>query len=395
MTATAIFAIIMAALSAMTAFIGGGIFWYASGIEPSYIVTKFSGIRLFLMNYSERFIPLLTVIGCFLCAYNLIKLAVEITDDERAGGFGSIQVQEIIRPVILLLCISLSPFIIKATDAVCRTFVFTTESVIYAKDSHNLSEDNNVQFADNQYNMVHDNYAELVKNDESGTKKISRFEEQYQAAQSFKETDKSRYVSVVTGIISDINDETSKKLNNGKGGSIVMAALSGLLNLLAKVLWVVYRLLYFILSQIYLCIMALFFPFVLCFSIITPFRDNLKNFFPRYLNIWFWQVIITIIICLYDVIEKVLVSGVDVGVGGLLALIVTLAFINIIKKTPELTSLIISAVSPSPAMPGAGHEAEIVAAAGTSVIKGGANQAASQLGTLSQGMGAKASSGKS
>ena len=383
--------VVLAIITAVLALIGGGILIALKQTGVTDTIDLLCAIRLFVIDLSAELIPLLTVLGGFFCAFRIVKLAVEIADDEKAGGFGSIKIEEVLRPLILLLCINFSPQIIRFTDNICREVIFTSSSLLVSKNDTGMIS--NAAYI----NMYEAEYQSLMRDADSVkiafansdlarqiTRRQNNLKSEYQRIQREDNTDKKcdRFQKLVDGkeatklrhiIGRDIDEELDDPAIQQ---SNISNLLPRFLASFADFMYVIYTKMYLILLQLYLTILALCFPFVVCFSILDLWRDNLKNFFPRYINVWFWHLIVCVIMAVHDIVTGFIGQS---TVTGLYIFIISLAFIQLIKKTPEIASLIISCVGSSPAISGAGHEAEIMTAVGTNLVKGGANKGADLL----------------
>lgn len=392
------------------------------------IIDKMCAARYWIMDYSEPFLSFVGMIGCLLCAYNLIHQAFEIADDEKAGGFGSTQITDIIRPFILLICIYISPTIIKLTDSVCRTVTIATTSLILEESSGELRDVSDLNTLKIEYQGLIDNIRKEAKYDEENrapsssddnsdyiaasrkywAQQADLFEMEYRRIINSGKKDTEK-ITELTGLInqmrnyissnhiSDIDDTTTPlnpanpepkraapKMNNiiksiERVINPISSGLPHILTSITKILLDIFRLMFIIMAQVYLCILALLFPIILCVSIVGVWRDNIKNFFPRYFNLWFWQVIVGVLMALYNILEAVFSLYFNTDI---IIFVLALSFIQLIKKTPDIANMIVGYVAGHSDSLGPGRESDVIISQGTGAIKSGANSASSKLGNL-------------
>ena len=88
----------------------------------------FSAIRKNVVGGIAGSTSLALSVACTIVAFQLIKLSYDIMSDEQQGGFGGVRLWQVLRPVIIVLAINLSPTLFGWFDGAVNFFCSSVNS---------------------------------------------------------------------------------------------------------------------------------------------------------------------------------------------------------------------------------------------------------------------------
>lgn len=94
---------------------------YVLSANSGWLENIFSGIRITFQDASEVSVVVAVELAAIFCVIKLVGLASKIMSDNQMGGYGSIDVNEIIRPLVLFFLVQAFVSIVVPLDTVCDT----------------------------------------------------------------------------------------------------------------------------------------------------------------------------------------------------------------------------------------------------------------------------------
>lgn len=373
---------------------------------------RFEAIRLFFLSSDNPFIPLALLLASILCLVYFIKLGRDIMGDDKNAGFGTVTLEEVLRPAFMIaIIVSFQPLI--------RTFDGLLSGISTRMTM--ISEDY-VNSADLREKLM--NVADYVGSSDN----IEAFQETSRAYGQGEVSHNSATALAVGGpllegstnmfesVINNIKSaRLSKKLLRDNGGDAEnwrpMSKLLGSyykmdqkaqsdMGWVSRLLHFIYEHLFTIIvgfSQVFLCVLAIFGPFVFVVSIVPSWKDAWKGWVAKYIELSLWQVIGSLVVMvtgylcssLYSVHQQQILDaasaimeggpGITVaeanGLGNVFWTELMLVVVGIVSlfAVPSITSQLLNLSSGGP-LAGASEGASVargVATMPANMVKGG------------------------
>lgn len=286
-----------------------------------WINTLFSAVREKTLESSGAIIPLAMLIASTIVAIKLIKMTYTIAADERAGGFGGVTLWEIARPIIILVAIINSPFILSTVDGICdgtatRIINSTNRKETNATITAMLAE---IRKSEDELTNTANKKTEIKKHETDSLRHLrSDLSTGYfnQGTQTvvFKANDPA-----MQALVDSLNNTINNNEGYMRGLARVINSYQGVNAKLAKnyekamedpsikvgprtfftslAIWINDQIFLWMMGfcDIFLCCLAYMFPITLALSLVDKWKGAVWSFTASYITISFWKVINAII----------------------------------------------------------------------------------------------------
>ena len=299
--------------------------------ESGWVFSMFRSMRSQVISNGSTGVTLALAIASLIVAFKLIRIAYDLMSDEQNGGMGGLHLSQILRPVVIVMCLHLAPTIMGTFDGICDG---VTTSMMNRYGNQAVAEMfyKAVRVAEDQAKKVlGDTYVEQEKTIIEHTKEVEsqlgemnsmniysaqasagmmwgaewRAKREERRALRELEEQKAKELALEAGeegVAVDVKaireaTEGLKKLWDytdavEEGGGLMAAASQG--KVIPTICMIIYNALFYIIecfAEVTLCILAMFFPWVLVFSLIDAWRRAIVEFAARYITVSFWKVI--------------------------------------------------------------------------------------------------------
>lgn len=240
-------------------------------LDISMLDNIFTQLRRHAISGSQNYVKIAFAIACILVLIYLCKLAYNIISDEQHGGFGGVELKDILRPIILLALLQGAPLVVGALDGITNWVVVSTANSIVIEDADRAFE--------RQMDILNSEYDSAVDAEREEAKQLNKD------------------YGVMTGFVEWLNEQIAdlcawvKKLFFGT----TTKAGSQFIPWLCTKLYTFLCAAYIVVYNIFLCLLALSFPFTVCLSILGIWRNNLTNFITQYIQVSFWRVVMALV----------------------------------------------------------------------------------------------------
>lgn len=305
------------------------------------------------------------MLGCFFFGFNLLKIYHDIVSDEQHGGFGGIQLWQVLRPIIVLLLISgYSQVVVRPVDSLAS---WSSSLIATGGD-----------FSDGLAKLK-----TLLNSDDKKDNKPSE-ETDDDTAAAVGPIGRFLNDSPVWAVFKKIQN-WSKGLLEGTAkacGTIIDTLLIWIFNLFANVVQ--------IFSDVMLNLLVLIGPLMMAFSVLEHWRGYTFTFIGQYVQFSLWKPIVgaicwsvTNVRGMYGNVIAESIEGssgwnlIPVVLGAIATTaIICFAGIQILKQTPGIANALVSLASGiSAPIEGAGGAGAAAAGAAIGAVGGAAKGA--------------------
>lgn len=298
-----------------------------------WLETSFEAIKTMMLASSSLTSIVATELAAIFCIIKLVGITKDIMSDNQMGGFGAVDLPEIIRPIVLFLCIQGFAWIIQPLDTTCTALanslevtvsklsvmspsellavvVESTATVDNADVSRDMATGRKQSGGNNYVSTNPPNSVELQPGATEGTDQNSWGTGQIPSfgggstSGSSTQTSQSSFKSTMKKV-----GETAWNV----GASLVSGVLTGIMqifieprkvleDMLAEVIsWVICQLfelerfVMYVMANIYLTFLAFFGPLAFAFSILDNWKSAWVSWIGTYIEVSLWKVGISIV----------------------------------------------------------------------------------------------------
>lgn len=317
----------------------------------------FSSLRADAIKTSGSVVGAALSLAGILTAITLIKMYYDMASDEKNGGFGGISLWEVLRPIVLMIVIASSSFIIGAIDGITNSLsgalvsnintaqVYSRKAVEdkMAKAKENLRDgfettaEAAAKRAEKALGYTRDSLNNVIKKFQENlgmdtkdwTKKVQSSEIESQTEirstygtstithyktydynvvrlkenavrrnikKKYKEKEAAEQLDLYREYLQDLEnlDEETKRqrdliIREQRLVNILSSDSIGILEEIVVILFNIVFNLTMIFADVMLCLLAIFFPVVVAFSIIPTWKGSLMNWIGKYIEVSMWK----------------------------------------------------------------------------------------------------------
>lgn len=229
----------------------------------------FATMRMNAISGSQAFVKIAFALACIFVLIRLIKLAYDIISDEQHGGFGGVKLWDVLKPIVFLGLIQGAPLVVGAID-------YTTNIVVSS-----VSNSRAISNADAAFD------AQLKEITES-------YRQQRAAEDEMDEVEPSGPFSSLINWIKLSFKKLWSRLRIVLFETDLMIGGRWIPWLCVK-LFTILGLCFLIVSNVFLCVLAMCTPFVLCLELLDIWKGNLRRFITMYVQVSFWKIILVVV----------------------------------------------------------------------------------------------------
>jgi hypothetical protein len=274
-------------------------------LEAGWMETIYGGVRISMINAASISVIVGTELAAIFCVVKLVGIASDIMGDSKGSGFGTVDVREMLRPLVLFFCIQAFSFILGALDTTCggitNALSADAAKVKYDATSHYKAVGDELLLADKLKNGKSIRSAVDMKQNFSrgGKGDISEaLSQQYGAMASKQEQEeetKTKHNDFFGWIFDKIMDFVVGAQPFAIGSTVVVPLLA-LISWIMDFLFTCETWLMYALSNIYLSFLAFVGPIVLAFSILDNWQKAWMTWVATYIEISLWKFGIALIL---------------------------------------------------------------------------------------------------
>lgn len=221
------------------------------------------------ISSSQAFVKIAFAVACVFVLIRLVKLAYNIISDEQHGGFGGVKLWDILKPIVFLILIQGAPLVVSAID-------YTTGIVVNSVSNSHAIADADAKF-DEQMKDVQ-----------------KKYEEQVAAECAVDDDEEGGFFSPFINWIKQKLIDLWESVNNFFVGSSF--AIGGrFIPWLCVKLFNILGFCFLIVSNVFLCVLAMLFPFTICLELLDIWKGNFGRFAAMYVQVSFWKVILVVV----------------------------------------------------------------------------------------------------
>ena len=271
-------------------------------LEAGWMEVIYGGVRLSMINAASISIIIGTELAAIFCVVKLVGIASDIMGDSKGAGFGTVDVREMLRPLVLFFCIQAFSLILGALDTTCGGITNALSS-----DAANIRYDSSAHYKAIKDELLlesklknGENVRSIVDMKQSffngGKDNVSGlFSQEYGLMESRQEKElEDKHKSFFGWLFDKIGEFIIGAQPFAIGGSIIPALLA-IISWVMDFLFICETWLMYALSNIYLSFLAFVGPIVLAFSILDNWQKAWMTWVATYIEISLWKLGIALI----------------------------------------------------------------------------------------------------
>ena len=353
--------------------------------DATWLENIYSGIRLSFLDTASIAVTVAVELAAIFCVIKLIQLAAKIMSDNQMGGYGGIDILEIIRPLVLFFIIQAFPIVVGPLDTLCNS-VSTALSFDAAKVTYNNSAALNriresnlklIQIQDGQNGNTFNsgNYGNEIRQGASGgvstdpamdmgkslQENLANEKVRQKKATWLEKTWSTLTTNPITGLVNWISNMIlGYDLFDSNGTGIFGVLFSGIMaivNWIVTLLFDLEKIIMYAMSNFYLSFLVFLGPLAFAFSILDNWSKAYLTWIATYIEVSLWKVGIAVIskctqlaaVSIYDSIKATSFPTLDGAIAQLLVgketielFFTMIAFIcgyKCLKKVPQLVHM--------------------------------------------------------